>query len=264
LQPEALRLAGGEMDHAPLRLLPLVPTNPAGRRLETDHIGPFAGHGPLHKLGQLLWTEAHREGYPSLERRIFEACFGPPLRVRPRTVVEDALAKPRRRGRERIPILKPLVSLDVPRLRRLPRVSGPHEACRLVQEGPAEVDVVEEHQGLRAVTLVANGVLDPHAGLADAGGDRARKDQVCSEHLAFAHFCARLEEAVIPFPPDLAREERGGCVGDPAVQPELLPTPLRRLADVLEPAGDEQPSSERPEPTLPLKLPEVRRHRAGR
>src|SRR5215210_7214893 len=157
------------MDHAPLRLLPLVPTNPAGRWLETDHIGLFAGHGPLHEVRQLLWTEAHREGYPSLERRIFEACFGPPLRVRPRTVVEDALAKPRRRGRERIPILKPLVSLGVPRLRRLPRVSGPHEACRLVQEGPAEVDVVEEHQGLRAVALVANGVLDLHAGARRCG-----------------------------------------------------------------------------------------------
>src|SRR5215216_7896694 len=132
------------MDHAPLRFLPLVPTNSAGRRLETNHIGPFAGHGPLDEVGQLLWTEAHREGYPSLERRIFEACFGPPLRVRPRTVVEDALAKPRRRGRERIPILKPLLGLGVPRLRRLPRVSGTHEASGLIQEGPAEVDVVQE------------------------------------------------------------------------------------------------------------------------
>jgi hypothetical protein len=48
------------------------------------------------------------------------------------------------------------------------------------------------------------------------------------------------------------------------VQPELLPIPHGRLTDVLEPAGNEQPSSEEPEPTLPLKLPEVGCHHASR
>jgi hypothetical protein len=109
LQPEASQLAGGEVDHAPLRRLTLVSADPARRRLETDHIGTFAGHGPLHEVGQLLWTEAHREGYPSLKRGIFQARLGPTLGVRPRAVVEDPLTKPRCRGSEGAPILKRLV-----------------------------------------------------------------------------------------------------------------------------------------------------------
>jgi hypothetical protein len=69
-----------------------------------------------------------------------------------------------------------------------------------------------------------------------------------------------------PSPSHRASHERrgGGGVGDPAVQSELLSVSLGGLADVLEPAGDEQASAERPEPALPPKLPEVRRHHAGR
>src|SRR5215212_11414057 len=124
--------------------------------------------------------------------------------------------------------------------------------------------MVEEHQRLRAVALVAHGVLNLHAALADACGDRAPQDQVGPEYPALAHLCARLEEAILPVTPDLAREDRGGRVGDPSVQPELLPVSHRRLADVLEPAGNEQPSPERPEPPLSPKLPEVGRHHPGR
>ena len=99
--------------------------------------------------------------------------------------------------------------------------------------------MVEEHQRLRMVALVAHGVLDPHAGLAHTCRDRAPKDQVGPEHSALAHLCARLEEVFLPVPPDLTREERGGSVGDPAVQPELLSVPLGWFTDVLEPAGNE-------------------------
>src|SRR5215207_8463505 len=82
-------------------------------------IGAPPGHGPLHEVGQLLGAEAHREGYPPFQRRIFQARLGPPFHVRPRAVVEDALTKPRRRGREGIPVFKPFARLGVARLRRL-------------------------------------------------------------------------------------------------------------------------------------------------
>ena len=93
---------------------------------------------------------------------------------------------------------------------------------------------------------------------------RASQDQVGAEHPALAHLCAHFEEAALTIPPGLAQDEGGGGIGDPAVQPELLSVSLGGLADVLEPAGDEQSSTERPEPTLPPKLPEVGRHHAGR
>ena len=114
------------------------------------------------------------------------------------------------------------------------------------------------------MAFVAHDILGPHTRLPDAGGDRAPQNQVGAEHSALAHLCARFKEAALPVPPGLVREEGGWGVGDSAVQSELLSVSLGGLADVLEPAGDEQASAERPEPALPLKLPEVRRHHAGR
>ena len=159
----------------------------------------------------------------SFQRRIFQARLGPPFHVRPRAVVEDALTKLRRRGREGVPVFKPFARLGVAWLRRL---SGAHEAGRRVEEGPTEVYVVGEHQGLRAMAFVAHDILDPHTRLPDAGGDRAPQNQVGAEHSALAHLCARFKEAALPVPPGLVREEGGWGVGDSAVQSELLSVSL--------------------------------------
>src|SRR5215207_7368360 len=105
------------------------------------------------------------------------------------------------------------------------------------------------------MAFVAHDILGPHTRLPDAGGDRAPQNQVGAEHSALAHLCARFKEAALPVPPGLVREEGGWGVGDSAVQSELLSVSLGGLADVLEPAGDEQASAERPEPALPPKAP---------
>src|SRR5215204_899527 len=161
LQSVQADLARLQPDDASGCLFPLRSLDPAGGRLQAEDVSPFARHSPLHELGQLLRIEPDGESEP--ERGVLHACSGQAVDPRGGTVIEDPLPETRYRGGELVPGFEPAPRHLVPRLRRFAGFSRTGQAGRLVEQRPAEVDVVEDHQRLRLETLVLYFVLDPYA-----------------------------------------------------------------------------------------------------
>ena len=79
------------------------------------------------------------------------------------TVVEDPFFEVRGRGREAVPGVETRSRFFVPRFGGFFGSSRAGQAGGLGEQGPAEVDVVEDHEGFRIEALVFDLVFDPDA-----------------------------------------------------------------------------------------------------
>ena len=82
----------------------------------------------------------------------------------------------------------------------------------LVEQRPAEVDVVEDHYWFRLEALVLDFVFDPYARFADAGGDAAAQNEVRTEHAGLPDPAPRLQHAALFVPERVVRDPGGGDV----------------------------------------------------
>ncbi len=105
----------------------------AGGRLQPEDVSPFARHGPLHELRQLFGAAPDRQDQTAFERGVLEPRLGPASGTHLRTMEEDVLPEPRRRGREPVPSLQPASRFLVPRLRGLTGFAGTDEARGFVE-----------------------------------------------------------------------------------------------------------------------------------
>ena len=116
------------------------------------------------------------------------------------------------------------------------------------QQGKAEVDVVEHHQGLFFEASVFYFVLQGKASGSQLGLDRSREDQVFSHCIGFPHPSFHSQPVLISVPLLIDRYVLRGCVGNPAVQSERFALIHAGSAGVGYSAGGEQSGVEAAQP----------------
>src|SRR5919107_1977766 len=220
----------------------------AGGRFQAEDVSTFARHGPLYELGQLLGIEPEGEGEP--ECGVLQARLGHAIGPTGGPVVEDLLLETRSRGGEPVPGCKSFPRHIVPWLRPFPGSPRTDQVGRCVEEWPAEVDVVEDHERLRLVAFVLDLVFYDYARFADAGRDATPQHQVGAKDAGLPDLPGGLDNAPFVIPQRIVGDPGSGNMGSAAVQAEFFPSALAGEADVSQAASNEEPAGERAEPSL--------------
>jgi hypothetical protein len=117
--------------------------------------------------------------------------------------------------------------------------SGAGQVGGLAEQGPAEVDVVEEHERFRVEAFVFDLVFDRDAWFPELGPDAAAKDQVRAEYAGLPDLATRLENAPFVIPERVVGDPGCGDVRRAAVQAELFAAAFARRPDISQATGDE-------------------------
>src|SRR5919112_5895335 len=166
-------------------------------------------------------------------------------------MVKDPFVEAWGRGWESVPGLETGSRRFVPWLGGSFGPSRAGQAGGFGEQGPAEVQVVEDHQGFGVEALVGDVVFDPQARLADAGRDAAAQHEVRPEDAGLPDLTAGLQHAALLVPERVVGDPGRGDVRGAAVQAELLAPALARRPHVPQAAGDEEATGERVQPALP-------------
>ena len=115
---------------------------------------------------------------------------------------------------------------------------GDVEPQILVQERPAEVDVIEQHQRLVPVTLVFEGVCQGDGLFAVNRVDAAAQHHVLSKQCGFPHLGVGSQMIVIPVPIRICAQMLAGCRAHAAMHRVIYTFNVAGGTDALHTAGE--------------------------